>query len=98
MSCQMEKTAPGRAASGRAAKCLKDEFGGNVLGVILTGMGRDGADGALALHERGAYIIAESRETCVVYGMPRAAVELGAVDELLPLPEIPGALVRNVGG
>ena len=75
-----------------------DEFGGNVLGVILTGMGRDGADGALALHERGAYIIAESRETCVVYGMPRAAVELGAVDELLPLPEIPGALVRNVGG
>ena len=75
-----------------------DEFGGNVLGVILTGMGRDGADGALALHERGAHIIAESRETCVVYGMPRAAVELGAVDELLPLPEIPGALVRNVGG
>ena len=75
-----------------------DEFGGNVLGVILTGMGRDGADGALALHERGSHIIAESRETCVVYGMPRAAVELGAVDELLPLPEIPGALVRNVGG
>ena len=75
-----------------------DEFGGNVLGVVLTGMGRDGADGALALHERGARIIAESQETCVVYGMPRAAVELGAVDELLPLPEIPGALVRNVGG
>ena len=61
-------------------------------------LGRDGADGALALHERGARIIAESQETCVVYGMPRAAVELGAVDELLPLPEIPGALVRNVGG
>ena len=75
-----------------------DEFGGNVLGVVLTGMGRDGADGALALHEKGARIIAESQETCVVYGMPRAAVELGAVDELLPLPEIPGALVRNVGG
>ena len=50
------------------------------------------------MHERGARIIAESQETCVVYGMPRAAVELGAVDELLPLPEIPGALVRNVGG
>ena len=77
---------------------VADEFGGNVLGVVLTGMGRDGADGSAALHGKGARIIAESRQTCVVYGMPRAAVETGAVDEVLPLPEIPGALVRNASG
>lgn len=77
---------------------VADEFGGNVLGVVLTGMGRDGADGALVLHDKGARIIAESQETCVVYGMPKATVEVGAVDELLPLPEIPEALIRNSGG
>ena len=77
---------------------VADEFGGNVLGVVLTGMGRDGADGALVLHDKGARIIAESQETCVVYGMPKAAAEVGAVDELLPLSEIPEALIRNSGG
>lgn len=77
---------------------IVDEFGGNATAVILTGMGRDGADGAVELRARGAYVIAESRETCVVYGMPRAAVEAGAVDELLPLTEIPDALLRSVKG
>jgi two-component system chemotaxis response regulator CheB len=77
---------------------VADEFGGNVLGVILTGMGRDGTDGAAVLHSKGAYIIAESQETCVVYGMSRAAVEAGVVDELLPLPYIADALVRCVRG
>ena len=56
---------------------VTDEFGGGAVGVILTGMGRDGAEGAVALRAKGAYIIAESQETCVVYGMPRAAVEAG---------------------
>ncbi|GHS94675.1 chemotaxis response regulator protein-glutamate methylesterase [Synergistales bacterium] len=73
-----------------------DEFGGNVVGVILTGMGRDGTDGATALRAKGAYIIAEAQETCVVYGMSRAAVEAGVVDEILPLHDIAGALVRCV--
>lgn len=77
---------------------VADEFGGNVLGVVLTGMGRDGADGAVALREKGARIIAESRETCVVYGMPRAVVEAGGADEVLPLSEIPDALLRSIGG
>jgi two-component system chemotaxis response regulator CheB len=75
-----------------------DEFGGNVVAVILTGMGRDGADGAAKLRAKGAYVIAESQETCVVYGMPKAAVEAGAVDELLPLGDIPDALLRSVKG
>ncbi|MDR1873510.1 MAG: chemotaxis response regulator protein-glutamate methylesterase [Synergistaceae bacterium] len=73
-----------------------DEFGGKVIGVILTGMGRDGAEGAVALHAKGAYIIAESQETCVVYGMPKAAVEAGVVDDLLPLSEIPDALLKSI--
>lgn len=77
---------------------VTDEFGGSAIGVILTGMGRDGAEGAVALHAKGAHIIAESQETCVVYGMPRAAVEAGVVDELLPLPEIPDAIIRSVRG
>ena len=77
---------------------LADEYGGNVLCVILTGMGRDGTDGAIALKKRGAYVIAESQKTCVVYGMPKAAADAGIVDEILPLNEIPDAMVRIVKG
>ncbi|MBQ7169344.1 MAG: chemotaxis response regulator protein-glutamate methylesterase [Synergistaceae bacterium] len=77
---------------------LADEYAGNVLCVILTGMGRDGTDGAIALKRRGAYVIAESQKTCVVYGMPKAAVDAGIVDEILPLNEIPDAIVRIVKG
>ena len=75
---------------------VADENGGSTVGVILTGMGRDGADGAAALKMKGARIIAESQETCVVYGMPKAAVEQGVVDELLPLYSIPEAMIRSV--
>jgi len=75
-----------------------DEFGGAVVGVILTGMGRDGADGAVALNKKGAHIIAESHETCIIYGMPRAVIEAGVVDQVLPLPDIAGAMIKSVGG
>ena len=77
---------------------VADEYGGNVLCVILTGMGRDGTDGATALKRRVAYVIAESQKTCVVYGMPKAAADAGIVDEILPLNEIPDAMVRVVKG
>ncbi|MCR4817639.1 MAG: chemotaxis response regulator protein-glutamate methylesterase [Fretibacterium sp.] len=79
-------------------RSVGEQYGGNVLCVILTGMGRDGTDGAVPLHRQGAYVIAESQKTCVVYGMPKAAVEAGIVDEVLPLNEIPDAMVRNVKG
>ena len=69
---------------------------GRAVGVILTGMGRDGAEGAAAMRARGSHIIAESQETCVVYGMPKSAVELGVVDELLPLDSIPEAVLKSV--
>ena len=75
---------------------VADEYGGNVLCVILTGMGRDGTDGAVALKRKGAYVIAESQKTCVVYGMPKSAVDAGIVDEVLPLNEIPEAMLRLV--
>lgn len=63
--------------------------GANALGVILTGMGSDGAKGMLAMREAGAYTIGQSKETCVVYGMPKAALDLGGVAAEVPLEDIP---------
>jgi len=65
----------------------------NAVGVMLTGMGADGAKGMLAMKESGAYTLAQDEATCVVYGMPKEAVKLGAVDEIVPLPGIPQALI-----
>lgn len=67
---------------------VADIVGDTSLGIILTGMGRDGAEGAKAIRQRGGYVIAESSDTCVIYGMPKVAVEQGAVDEVLPLHAI----------
>ncbi|MGF9711568.1 protein-glutamate methylesterase/protein-glutamine glutaminase [Paenibacillus naphthalenovorans] len=67
--------------------------------VIMTGMGSDGAKGMLALKQSGAITtIAEAEQTCVVYGMPRAAVELGCVTDVLPLQQIAARLMQAVGG
>lgn len=68
--------------------------GSNAIGVILTGMGSDGARGLLHMHESGAKTIAQSEESCVVYGMPKEAIKLGGVDEVLPLGEIAQAVVK----
>jgi two-component system chemotaxis response regulator CheB len=70
------------------------DFADRVIGVILTGLGRDGAEGLKHLHDKGALTVGQNRETCVVYGMPRAASELGALDKELPLDEIAGELCR----
>jgi two-component system chemotaxis response regulator CheB len=58
------------------------------VGVILTGMGRDGAAGLLAMRQAGAATLGQDEATCVVYGMPRAAAEIGAVERQLPLDRI----------
>ncbi|MEO1621015.1 MAG: chemotaxis-specific protein-glutamate methyltransferase CheB [Cyanobacteria bacterium J06632_3] len=63
--------------------------------VLLTGMGRDGAMGMNLLHSAGWHTIAESQKSCVVYGMPRAAIEMGAATEILPVSEIASALMRS---
>lgn len=62
--------------------------GPNAIGIIMTGMGDDGARGMLEMHERGAWTIAQDEATCAVYGMPKQAVALGAVDKVLPLDQI----------
>jgi two-component system chemotaxis response regulator CheB len=67
---------------------MAKSFGSKALGVVLTGMGEDGARGLLQLRASGGYAIAEDESTAVVYGMPAEAVRLGAVHESLPLPAI----------
>ncbi len=64
---------------------------------LLTGMGRDGAEGLLDIRRAGGPTIAQDRETCVVYGMPKAAQELQAADRILPLPAIGAALLAAAG-
>ncbi len=73
-------------------------YGKRAFGVILTGMGRDGARALKMLRDLGGHTIAESEETCVVYGMPRAAVELGAAERSLPLPAIAEAIMETASG
>ena len=70
----------------------------NAVGVMLTGMGADGAKGMLAMKEKGAPTIAQDEATCVVYGMPKEAVKLGAVDDVVPLPNIPRAIMKVLEG
>lgn len=69
--------------------------GAGAVGVLLTGMGSDGAQGMLKMRQAGARTIAQDEATCVVYGMPREAVELGAAEQVLPLSMIPGAMLAS---
>lgn len=68
--------------------------GKNAVGVIMTGMGDDGARGLKEMHDAGSATIAEDESTCVVFGMPKEAIRLGAVDRVLPLDEIAAAILR----
>ena len=71
-------------------------LGKNAVGVILTGMGMDGASGLKALHDAGAVVIGQDESTSAVYGMPRAAYQMGAVDYQLPLSRIAGKLMELI--
>jgi two-component system chemotaxis response regulator CheB len=73
------------------------EYGKYATGLLMTGMGSDGAQGLGEMKRAGAYTIAQDRASCVVYGMPRVAVEKGFVDRVLPLAEIAGHLVSVIG-
>jgi two-component system chemotaxis response regulator CheB len=70
--------------------------GANAVGAILTGMGDDGAAGLLEMKQAGAFTLAQDEESCVVYGMPREAVERGAVDEVVPLERMASAILHGV--
>lgn len=71
-------------------------FGPRSVGVVLSGMGRDGAEGLAAIRAAGGRTLAQDRSTSVVYGMPEAASKRGAVEAELPLDELPGAIVERV--
>lgn len=70
---------------------------GNAMGVILTGMGKDGALGMKAMKEAGAITFAQDEESCIVFGMPKEAIALGVIDEVLPLDELPGRVLEKIG-
>jgi len=72
------------------------KFGSSIVGVILTGMGSDGTNGSLLIHNAGGWVIAEAESTSVVWGMPRSVFEAGAANEVLPLPDIASAIQRAV--
>jgi two-component system chemotaxis response regulator CheB len=70
--------------------------GTNAVGVILTGMGKDGAQGLLEMHQAGARTIAQDEASCVVFGMPKEAIRAGAVDQIASLSDIPRAMLKMV--
>ncbi len=67
--------------------------GANALGIIMTGMGDDGARGMREMHDAGAKTIAQDEASCVVFGMPKEAIKMGGVDQVLPLDRVPDAMV-----
>lgn len=76
---------------------VAQQVGPNAVGVILTGLGQDGAAGLRAMRAAGARTIGESEATCVVYGMPRVAVEMGAVERVLPLDGVADGILQACG-
>jgi two-component system chemotaxis response regulator CheB len=73
-----------------AAECA----GKDALAIMLTGMGDDGARGMVQMHDRGARTVAQDEQTCVVFGVPKEAIRMGAVDDVMPLGEIAQAILR----
>ena len=73
-----------------------ETYGERVLGVVMTGMGDDGREGAAWIKARGGDVLTEAEETCVVYGMPRSVVEAGLSDESVPLHKLTSAILQRV--
>jgi two-component system chemotaxis response regulator CheB len=71
--------------------------GRNAIGVILTGMGKDGAAGMLEMKQAGAPTFAQDEATCVVFGMPKEAIALGGVDRVVALPDLAGEVIAALG-
>jgi two-component system chemotaxis response regulator CheB len=73
------------------------EYRDQAMGVILSGMGSDGALGIGEMRKRGAHTIAQDRESCAIYGMPRVAVEKGFIDRVVPLADMAAYIVSSIG-
>jgi two-component system chemotaxis response regulator CheB len=85
-----------RPAADVLFRSVAEQVGKNAIGVILTGMGKDGAQGLLAMHQAGAWNIGQDQMSCVVYGMPREAAEIGALDEVAGLADISASIVAKL--
>jgi two-component system chemotaxis response regulator CheB len=85
-----------RPAADYLFNSVAEVYGATAIGIILTGMGGDGAEGLLALRETGAHTIAQDEASCVVFGMPAVAIELGAAEQILPADKIAAAIMELV--
>lgn len=87
-----------RPAANALFHSVAQVYGKTAVGIILTGMGDDGAEGLKSMHDVGAHIIAQDENSCVVFGMPAAAVALGSVDQIKPLAQIAPTLIKIIQG
>ena len=72
---------------------VAEQIGQNAVGILLTGMGKDGATGLLKMKQHGAHTIAQDEKSSIVWGMPKAAIDLGAHDEITALEDIPKRII-----
>jgi two-component system chemotaxis response regulator CheB len=78
-------------------RCIAAEYGAQATGVIMTGMGSDGAEGIGEIKKAGGKTLAQDKESCSVFGMPRVAIEKGFINEVVPLAEMASRLIAAVG-
>jgi two-component system chemotaxis response regulator CheB len=84
-----------RPAADTLFESVAQVAGSNAIGVIMTGMGKDGAMGIKKMHDAGAFTIAQDRQSCVIFGMPAEAIQLGAIDQVCPLHDIARTIVHQ---
>lgn len=94
---QRDKIHGVRPAVDVTMKSAAEAFEADAVGVLLTGMGSDGALGMRAIKERGGATIAQDESTSIIFGMPKAALELGCVDKVVPISQIPLEILRTLG-
>jgi two-component system chemotaxis response regulator CheB len=87
-----------RPAADRLFKSAAHCYRSSCLGVVLTGMGRDGADGLLAIRRAGGLAVVQEHSSCVIPGMPDAALRVAGADEIVALADLPTAIARLVAG
>lgn len=85
-----------RPAVDKLFKSASEVYGSNLISVVLTGMGRDGADGTAYIKDRGGITISQDESTCTIYGMPKATYETGKVDFVVPLYNVTDTILKNI--
>ena len=85
-----------RPAADYLLKSVAHYAGSNAVGIVLTGMGKDGALGLLEMKKAGSFNIAQNEDTCVIFGMPKVAIDCGAIDKVLPLDDIASEVLKQM--